>query len=466
MADMLPGQEEGRGQLDTMNSLRVQLRQQADQLAVQKCVSEQLLHAVGTAVCTLGTIQQKPSQIQQQEVQAVFEQLSTAHCAALKMLSDLHATTLAEAEDVTVQATAASALLQQSPDALYVLLQHCEVWPSGSLCALLCDSRDLQALIHQCCKGKLVMNAQHPERDITWITKHGGLLKELELGERFSAGGIEAVVSAVTAAAAATPGGLKLQSFMLQSSCSDSMVLSTLADLCSSTLTHLDLSSSGTAEQVSIAPIALMTALRSLRLAGSWNTDINTAAAAWEALPLRVLELSHFNTTLSMATMQQLGRFQGITKLVFRGTDLEPATMQQLKAALCGFTQLQLVCLEGWRLGRFGVATIAAVPGVKELECTTVEDLPFGLLDCTATQLTRLDLLDCKLTATAMGAIASCCPALQRLNLRGSKGVTNAAVSAIAQLTDLTHLELNRTNVTDIGVLQLSCLAQLQKLHL
>lgn len=280
-------QQQGRNQLlDTIRQLREQLRQQGDQLVAQQRSHEQLLQgfqqlqqAVGTAVDVLGSTQQRLTEQQQQQVQAVFEHLTTACRSAQEVLNSCHKRLAQTAEAAAVHPTAAAAkpvaatavaasrevaaaegvaaavcttasaqltqymqqqgpgAVQQEVAALDVVLQQSDLSHSCSLlCALLGTSKELQPLIHQRCRGQLAVKMHHPEQGARWISKHGCLLQQLKLGELSSAAGSTAFVSALRAAAA-TPGGLQIQSFI--SPTANSMLLKTLSALCSSSLTSL-----------------------------------------------------------------------------------------------------------------------------------------------------------------------------------------------------------------------------------
>lgn len=155
-------------------------------------------------------------------------------------------------------------------EALPLVLRNTDLRRSSNhVCAMLCASKELWQVIHQECRGQLAVEVQkNPEQYTCWISKHGCLLQQLELGWLDSYG--TAVADALRAAAG-LPGGLPLES--LTSSELNSQVLGALQAGHSSSLTSLCILSNtrhaAREWEECVAAIAGLTSLKSLSLGHS-----------------------------------------------------------------------------------------------------------------------------------------------------------------------------------------------------
>jgi hypothetical protein len=142
---------------------------------------------------------------------------------------------------------------------LSLVLQHAGPAAAASsantVCSMLCCSKAMQALMHRHLQGQLVVSVPsgaEPAPLAQWISEHGCLLQQLQLGldhlwgdaaQSIAAAATCGMLAAALHNAAAAPLGLQLQSF----SCSypSAVLLDAMQQTSSSSLTSLQVSLTG-----------------------------------------------------------------------------------------------------------------------------------------------------------------------------------------------------------------------------
>ncbi len=166
-----------------------------------------------------------------------------------------------------------------------------------------------------------------------------------------------------------------------------------------------------------------------------------------------------------------------------RGTAISDRGLEALEAM--GAT-LRKLDVSGTGIGDGGMAALARLPLLEELDLASTSITDRGLSTLKAPRLRRLvldntyvegmglaasgslevlDLLGAPVSDAGLEAIARAAPALRRLHL-GETDVTGAGLASLRGLSKLTHLDLAATEVGDEGLKHLGKLAGLNFLRL
>ncbi|CAI5462124.1 unnamed protein product [Closterium sp. Yama58-4] len=158
-------------------------------------------------------------------------------------------------------------------------------------------------------------------------------------------------------------------------------------------------------------------------------------------------------------------------KAASRGPDMNLANLSGLSdAILCHvatMTQLKSVCLyKSSGFSAEGIKHLYRLPRLEKLSFhnTDVSDNALEGIG-SLTRLKELYLNRTKVTDAGL-LLLTALPSLELLGIFGCKGVSNAGMVHVGRLTGLTRLDLGSTAVTDDGLQQLTALTKLTTLQL
>ncbi|KAF8061903.1 EGF1 [Scenedesmus sp. PABB004] len=193
-----------------------------------------------------------------------------------------------------------------------------------------------------------------------------------------------------------------------------------------------------------IAPLACLTALTELVLAGTRACDAQLGGVLPCLVQLQVLDLSGCCLTAAgLPALQPLARSLRVLKL--RGCEVGDGDGP---AALASLTAVQVLDLSCSGLGNAGLLALAPLAALRELD---LDMCPIGDEGCRVLRrfalLERLDLSDSAVGDAGVGCLARC-GRLAWLSLCNTE-VGDGCVAALTHLTGLTHLNLDARCVSD-----------------
>jgi hypothetical protein len=157
---------------------------------------------------------------------------------------------------------------------------------------------------------------------------------------------------------------------------------------------------------------------------------------------------------------------KAVVEVTLAGEGVDDASLGQLASALKDLPQPQRLTVKSFHVTDEGLKHIAVLKdltslslncnvtgtGLKYLEgLTNLEELEFA---CSA-ELTNEGFVNVKHLK-----------ALRRLRLVGASQITDVALGALSELTELEELSLSYTRITDVGLEQIKELTGLRRLHL
>ncbi len=205
-------------------------------------------------------------------------------------------------------------------------------------------------------------------------------------------------------------------------------------------------------------PVSGIPTLRRLRLTDTDVTD-TTLKKIGEVGNLQLLHV-HGAQQITAEGLRSLSELSELKDLSLSGDNIDDGVI----ASLAGLTELKKVRLRGTAITGDNIAPIGDTP-IEDLELAETDFGNAGMADVAEMpELTKLNLWLTKIDDQGLQSLAGN-ERLTSLNLDNLPGITDASIDVIASMPSLTFLHLGKTAVTADGVERLDKLQKLEKIH-